>query len=255
MIDYIAPYYVIEVGSKIIQKINMLEVVSSRINPVDIAELEIPIINHDFQAGQEIIIKQGYRKKGLWQLFRGFIINTSTKNTVKLFCEDYMTKLKDTKINKTFINCTPQEVLKYSLAKAGMKYTLTSINFRKKHHFIVKSKDVITLVKLINQTWEVDYDFYFDDDVFYWGPWEDSPRYMGSEIVKFKYGKNVIDLAPNDDGSGILKTISMPFIRHSNIIKIVDKNNREIISKVDRITTTLKDDKGRCQIEWQELKN
>lgn len=254
MIEYIAPYYIIEIGSKAISKIHSLEVVSSRINPVDLAEIEIPFVKHYFAPGQEIIISQGYKGKGLWQIFKGTIKNISNKSTVKFYCKDYMDKLKQVKINKSFVDCTPQEVLKYSLNKAAVKFTLTTQNFRKKHQFIVTNKDIISLVKLINQSWEVDFNFYFDDETFYWGPWEESPRYSESEVVKFTYGKNIIDLDP---GTGILKSISLPFIKHSNVIKIIDRRywDKEVLAKVDRIKTTFRDNKGRCQIEWQELKN
>lgn len=257
MIEYIAPYYKIEIGSKEIKKIHSLEVISSRVTPVDIAEIEIPYVKHDFQTGQEIIISQGYKSKGIWQLFKGTIKNISNKSKVKFFCKDYMDKLRDIKINKSFIDCTPQEILKYSLGKAGVNYILTSKSFRKKHHFIVRNKDVITMVKLINQTWELEYDFYFDDETFYWGPWEESPRYSENQIVKFTYGKNIIDLDPNKNGVGSLKSISLPFIKHSNVIKIIDQRywDKEVLVKVDRIKTTFRDNKGRCEIEWQVLKN
>jgi hypothetical protein len=251
MIEYIAPYFEIEIGSFKLNKVIELSHTSSRINPVDLAELKIPLTDQQLSNGQEIIIKQGYKTKGLWQLFRGNIYNIAHKKRTVLFCKDKMAELKEVKITKSFVDCVPQDILKYSLAKAGVDYTLSSKVFRKRHHFIVRNKDIITIVKLINETWGVDFDFYFDDTIFFWGAWEESPRYSKEEIIKFEYGKNIIDITPNEDGSGLLKTISVPFLKHSNVIKIIHPSF-EGLAKVDRIKTDYKN-KGRCYIEWQGL--
>lgn len=249
MIEYIAPYFEIEIGSFKLNKITELSHISSRINPVDLAELEIPLTDQQLSIGQEIIIKQGYKSKGLWQLFRGDIHNISRKKRIKIFAKDKMAKLKEIKITKSFVDCVPQDILKYSLDQAGVDYTLSSKVFRKKHHFIARNQDVITIVKLINQTWDIDFDFYFDDSKFFWGAWEESPRYSNNEVIKFEYGKNIIDITPNDDCSGLLETISLPFLKHSNVIKIVHPSF-EGLAKVDRIRTDYRN-KGRCYIEWQ----
>ncbi|GAB6100443.1 hypothetical protein JCM16358_23220 [Halanaerocella petrolearia] len=253
MIEYIAPYFHITVGSKEIKKIKSFEHISSRITPVDLAEIELTSKEDSLQVGQEIIIKQGYRTKGLWQLFKGNINNLTNDNRTKLFCKDNMAALKEVKITKSFVDCTPQDILRYSLNQAGVDYTLSSKVFRKKHHFVVRNRDVITLVKLINETWGLDFDFYFDDETFFWGSWQESPRYSTEEIVKFEYGKNIIELTPNRDGSGLLKTIAVPFLKHSNVIKITHPSF-EGLAKIDRIRNHYQD-KGRCYIEWQELKN
>lgn len=253
MIEYIAPYFNITVGSQEIKKLQSLEHISSCITPVDLAEIKLTSKVDSLEIGQEVIIKQGYKSKGLWQLFKGNIIDVATDNRTKLFCKDKMAQLKEITITKSFIDCTPQDILRYSLNQAGVNYTLSSKVFRKKHHFIVRNRDIITLTKLINQAWGLDFDFYFDDETYFWGSWEESPRYTKDEIVKFEYGKNIIDFTPNKDGSGILETIAVPFLKHSNIVRILHPSF-EGLAKVDRIRNYYQD-KGRCYIEWQELKN
>lgn len=257
MIEYIGPYFDIEINGNSIKKLNSLNYVSSRLNPVDVARIKIPTINNDFEIGQDIVIKLGYKNKGLWQLLKGKLYNVIPQKQIEFLCKDKMADLKNTKIKKTFRNCAPQDILQYSLNKAGINYSLSSKSFTKKHHFVSKNKDIITLTKLINQTWDLNYHFYIDEDTFIWGAWEESPRYSQTEIFKFEYGKNIINLKPNEDGTGIIKTVPFPFIKHSHLIKIIDKRfwKQSKLAKVDRIHINYKDDKGRCYIEWKELMN
>lgn len=261
MIEYISPCAEIEIGPWDINRIIGFDVTSSCINPVDIAEIRIPIDDtvSAITKGMTVDIYQGYKEKGIWQLFSGTVVDVSKQQVITLYCKDRMKNLLGTKIIKAFTNVSPQEIVKFALMQAGITtFKLSSKQLARRHSFIANGINVVQVIKLVNKTWGLDWEYYFDPEGdFYYGPWEESERYhAGEEIIVFEYGQNIVDLKPSDDGTGELRTIAVPFLRHSQIIKIVDRRfwDTEVFAKVLRVQYHYGEKRTGMTIQWQVKK-
>ena len=163
MYAYIAPYVSITIGGWTSDKTALVRVTAASVSPVAVAEIAIPTegINvSGFQKGMVVGIYMGYREKGVWPVFSGKLEDISSERELIFYAKARMETLRQTRITKAFTDAVPQEVIKYSLAKAGITdYALSAKVFSRKHHFIVKDLTVIQVIKLVNKTWEVDWPF------------------------------------------------------------------------------------------------
>lgn len=262
MFEYISPTFEVNIGQFSFRKVKDFRVFSSRINPIDRAEIDLDTEEtptSSIAKDQPVEIWQGYREKGLWDIFSGTVQDVSPARIVTVYCKDAMEKLRKTKITQSFRNVRPQEIVNYALGKAGMtRAVICSRSLPQKHSFIVSGKNGIETLKLVNQSWGLDdWRFYTEPDgEFYWGPWEESKRYQQGEIVTLEYGKSLLELTPSDEETGTLTTIALPFVRHSELIRIIDGRfwDREVTARVERITY-LHGSKARTRIEWRILKS
>lgn len=262
MFEYISPCFEVQIGGTVYRNIENFNVYSSRINPIDHSEINIDITGipvNAIQKDQPVEIWHGYREHGLWQIFSGKVADTSYKRVISVYCKDTMEQLRSKTITKSFVNVQPQEIIKFVLLAAGItKFTISAKNLPPKHSFIVAGKNGVEVIKLVNRSWDLnDWCFYCEPDgEFYWGPWEESKRYLQQEIITLEYGKNILDLKPSDEETGTLKTIALPFLRHSELIKIKDSRywSQEVTARIERIQYQ-HGIQVRTFIEWRILKN
>lgn len=256
--EFIAPCHRVKIGDFDVKKLVSLEVISSRINPCDLAKISLDCMDinpEDFHKDDQVKIALGYQEKGYWDVFNGFILDVSKKRDIDIYCKDWMVLLGK-RITKTFKNATPQEIIAFGLQSAGIsQYILSSRYLNQRHLFVATSITVIDLIKLVNRTWNLeDWAFYFEPEgSFYWGPWEDSDRYWRGLITTFEYGKNIINLVPSNEETGTLETILLPFLRHSTLIKITDTRfwRRTVTARIERLRFRMEKSKARTYIEWR----
>ncbi|MGE5606889.1 MAG: hypothetical protein ACM3YE_14530 [Bacteroidota bacterium] len=256
--EFIAPYHRVNIGDFTVKRLDSLEIVSSRINPCDLARISLDCLEvnpEDFHKDDPVNVSLGYQEIGTWKVFDGFVQDPSKKRIIDLFCKDRMVRL-GAKITKTFVNATPQEIISFGLRAAGIdQFILSSRYLNQRHLFVAKDITVIDLIKLVNRTWNLDdWAFYFEPEgTFYWGPWEESERYKRGALTVFEYGKNIINLDPSDEETGTLETILLPFLRHSTLIKIQDSRfwRRSVIARIERIRFRIEKTKTRSFIEWR----
>jgi hypothetical protein len=263
MYAYIAPYVSVNIGGWLTDKTSRVRVTSSCLNPVDVAEVVIPtegVKSVDIARGAPVVICMGYREKGVWPVFSGKVEDVAAERELVVYARDMMEMLRQTRITKSFVDTVPQEVLKYSLTKAGVKdYTLDKHIFPRKHHFIVKDLTVIQAIKLVNSTWSAERPFYFEPQGrFYWGKWEESARYNnGTPAATLEYGENILSLEPSDNETGILTTFLLPFIKHSSVVLIRDSRfwDTEALVKIERVTYSHGEQGTEMELQWRMLKN
>jgi hypothetical protein len=70
-------------------------------------------IETELKAGDPVIIGLGYENNYFGVEFRGYITKILTKNGLEIECEDYIWKLRQKTINKTFEKTTLKEILQY----------------------------------------------------------------------------------------------------------------------------------------------
>lgn len=161
-------------------------------------------------------ISLGYNNK-FCEVFQGYVsseYNTGL-GTDDILLKDKMLALEQTDIKNTFVDATPQEIIAYSLKIAGVdEYKLDSKLYNPKKIFSVRKKNGIELINQVNADWNIDNNFFFKNGVFYWGEKDKQDL-----IYEFEYGINIISLT-RISGMWQLETVSAPFIRHSETIKI-----------------------------------
>lgn len=135
-------------------------------------------------------------------------------NSNILICNDDMKKLEKTFITNTFIDCVPQEVVNYCLAKAQVSSKeISSDNFSVRSSMPVVNQNCVDVLKLLNKLWKINYKFYFTGKVFHWGS-----KTPNEKIYNFIYLENIISL--KYEKGWALEAVVSPFIRHSDLISI-----------------------------------
>lgn len=147
--------------------------------------------------------------------------------------KDEMLLLEETKINDTFLDTTPQEMLSYFLGKAGIsKMKLSSQGYPKRKRLPIREQSVIEAINTVHAAWGIKKPFFFSGGVFYW---DEKPEQ--SKVYTFEYGVNIIALN-RPGGVWELETVSAPFVRHSHKINVIHpKVSGEVeVSKVVSMT-------------------
>ncbi|MCC5911315.1 MAG: hypothetical protein JJT76_12840 [Clostridiaceae bacterium] len=255
--EYISPTWEIEVGQWNIKKITSYDVYSSCINPIDLADIKIPLESKgEIQKGMTVNIKAGYREKGMWTVFSGKVHEVLPGKSSILRCKDKMADLKEKPIRCFFTEAVPQDVIKYCLNINGIQsFQLSGREFSKKP-FTASGINAVEVIKEVNRTWNVNFVFYFDlQGRFFWGEVEESERYQRDIIPVLEYGRNIIEHRMNDEGEGILETIILPEISHSSKIKIIDPRffAGEKLVEIKKLHLHHQQKKARMVLQWSPI--
>ena len=141
--------------------------------------------------------------------------------------------LENTIINDTFMNTTPQEMISFFLAKAGVsKARLSGRHYPVRRLVSIQKQTARQAIDTVNAAWNIRVPFFFSGGVFYW---DEKPEQ--SKVYTFEYGVNIIRLS-RTSGVWELETISAPFVKHSHKINVIHPriNGEFEVSKV--VSTT-----------------
>ena len=167
--------------------------------------------------GDEMSIYLGY--SGIMEeVFTGYVSSPYNRAQGKneILAKDEMQRLEGVTISETFLDVTPQEIVRYLLEVAGISnFQISQEVYQPKKVVPVAQKNGIQVLEEIRRLWQIQKRFYFSGGVFYWctNP-EQKQTYL------FEYGSNIIRLE-RSMGSWELETVSMPFIHHSQTIKVI----------------------------------
>ena len=141
------------------------------------------------------------------EVFTGFVARPYNKGggADEITLKDEMLLLEDTQINNTFLDTTPQEVISYVLAQAGVG----------KKKLPIRQMPGVQAINAVNAAWGLKERFFFSGGVFYWG---EKPEQQ--KVYTFEYGVNIINLV-RLGGVWELETVSAPFVRHSHKINVI----------------------------------
>ena len=136
-------------------------------------------------------------------------------NVDEVILKDGMFILEETTINKVFLDTTPQEIVKYFLAQAGITdMKLSSTVYQTRKRVPICSLSALKGINAVNAAWGISQKYFFRNGVFYWGVTPDQEK-----VYSFEYGINIISLT-RTGGLWELETISSPFVRHSDKIAV-----------------------------------
>lgn len=148
-------------------------------------------------------------------LLSGYCRRTTGDYWKEIMIRDAMIKLERSNIKGTFVDCTPQDVIRYVLAQAGItNYQLSDSEYGKKDTFIVNKQDGIKTIAQVNSTWGIDNNFFFQDEVFYWGC---KPKQ--EDVYILEESENILSLKKYGELYEI-ETLGVPWIHHSQEIEV-----------------------------------
>ena len=140
----------------------------------------------------------------------------SMDGTENILVKDDMTRLKDTFIQETFLNCSPDEVLRYIFVQCGItEYQLPQKKYERKTVFSVPRMTALQAMEEIKHYWNLEVFYGFIDGIFYWDcePEQDEIYELDSS--------NILDL----EQSGKIWTaevVPVPWIRIGQLILVTD---------------------------------
>ncbi|HWS42604.1 MAG TPA: serine/arginine repetitive matrix protein 2 [Pseudoflavonifractor sp.] len=151
------------------------------------------------------------------EIFTGYVAQGYNSggfaNEVNL--KDDMLLLEETPINNTFLDTTPQEMISYFLAQAGIvHFQLSTEVYQAKKQIPIRKMNVIQAINAVHTAWGIKQRFFFAEGVFYWGV---VPKQ--AKVYTFEYGVNILDLQ-RIGGVWELETVAAPFVKHSHKIAI-----------------------------------
>lgn len=162
-------------------------------------------------------IQLGYNGT-LETVFEGFVAVpfSAADGANEITLTDASIKLSNTIITETFLDTTPQEIISYMLAQSGISSAILSDNdFPALKRVGIYQRLALGVIDDVHTAWAINYPAFFRGGTFYWGA---LPKQAA--IYTFEYGVNIISLN-RVNGMWELETLSAPFIRHSDQIKII----------------------------------
>lgn len=214
--EFFYPKIEVKIGEYVFNKGIECEVVSSQDLYFDWAKVKFTHKFNQkftFKKYDPIKVLFGY-DNDLKEIFSGYLAKSGESKNEVIF-KDSMLLLEQTKVTNTFLDVTPQELIGYCLEKAGMhKYKLSEQYYQRKKQVPVYEKNIISIFNEINTNWNINNKFFFQNNTFYWGcePEQDKK-------YKFEYAKNIIELKKTNI-EWELSTVSVPFIKHSDVIYV-----------------------------------
>lgn len=209
----------VQIGQYIFKKGISLKTFSEKKSPFDWGRLCFtePYKNEiALQASDEVVVSLGYDGK-LQEVFIGNLVKgyDGAENLNEIIFKDRMLLLERARIKATYINCTPQEIIRDALQKAGItEYQLTDTAYPVMPMVPVVDKSAVEVLKQINTIWGIGLHGGFIRGVFYWGVAPDQ-----KEILEFVYAENIISLDRSRE-MWELVTVSIPSMQHSQQIRV-----------------------------------
>ena len=116
----------------------------------------------------------------------------------------------------TFLDTTPQELISYFLAQAGLsKMKLSSKTYPTRKMLPIRRQTAVQAINAVNAAWGLRVPFFFSGGVFYWGEKPEQKK-----VYTFERGVNILNLR-RAGGVWELETVSAPFIKHSHKINLI----------------------------------
>lgn len=157
-------------------------------------------------------------------LINGYCRKTDNDYWKEIMIKDAMIKLERITVKQTFLDCTPQDIIKWILAQAGItKYKLTDEYFGKLD-VILGEQNGVKAIAQVNSNWEIEKDFFFQDNIFYWGCKPDQ-KY----IYVLDESENILSL--DKIGSFFeIETLGVPWIHHSQKVEVIHSKYSGVVT-------------------------
>lgn len=232
-IELFYPQITARAGEYIFEQGIEIEVSSSKTSRMDWAKIRFtdrykPVVDLKRMDPGAILLGYG---GAFDEVFSGYISKpyNAGGSANEIVLKDAMLRLEALSINETFQETTPQEIVRYILTKAGLsELKLTSTVYPTRKQIPIRKQSGVQALDTVAAAWGIQVPYFFSGGVFYWG--EKPEQTM---TYTFESGRNILSLVRR--GSlWDLETVSAPFVRHSNLIRI-DHPNIDGEVEVERV--------------------
>lgn len=157
-------------------------------------------------------IRMGYSGV-LDEVFQGYVARDWTGGEILL--KDEMLVLESARICETFQDAVPQEIIRFILGRCGItQMRLSEEVYPKRRLVSIPMQSAAASIEAVNAAWGLKIPFFFRSGVFYWGTVPEQET-----VYTFEYGVNILSLN-RVGGKWELETVSAPFVRHSQVIRV-----------------------------------
>ncbi|ALA68837.1 hypothetical protein GT50_00575 [Geobacillus stearothermophilus 10] len=200
-------------------------------------------VDIDVPQGAIVEIDLGYDEQTAVRVFTGEV---SRPDQERIIAKDSMAKLLQTRVTQTFLNASPQDMIKFGLKLAGIEaFSLSPQAFGTKNQVVANLNVYDMIRQRINPYWGIDFAPYFDvRDVFIWQPLEHP-----DEMFLFQYGENILEFLADGD-IGMFRTVFVPGLDHSQFITISHPRANGI-ALVETVHHFIQDEKLRSEIYYK----
>ena len=222
----LTPQFRITIGNYIMSEGVSVECVSSKAAVPDWCMFSLAsqlegIIEFDNQA--LAIVEMGY-EDDYHTLIQGHAALVNADYWKEIMIRDDMICLEQIRVKATFIDCTPQDVVKYVLSLSGIDdFRLDETVYSKKKVFSVESKSGIEVLKEVNSAWNISNEFFFQEQIFYWG------RKPAQEVMYvLEEQNNILDVNKYNELWEV-ETLGIPWIHHSQQVEVIHSKYTGIV--------------------------
>jgi len=213
----ISPEFRITVGSYEIRKGIEVECFSSKESHMDWCRVELsPELQGyiKFKDMDEASVELGY-DGDYDSLIEGYVRCSQEDYWKEIIIKDDLMKLERVNIKATFLDCEPQDIIRYVLTCAGIEdYVLPEEYYGKKERLVIDRRNGLQALAEVNGAWSISKPFYFQNKIFYWGAGADQ-----KEMYVLEEDETILSL--NKYGSlWEAETIAVPWIHHSQQVEI-----------------------------------
>lgn len=123
-------------------------------------------------------------------IINGYICRSSEDNWREFIIKDDMLLLERCRIAATFLQCTPQDIIRYILTSAGIsKYRISNEDFGQLEKVTIPAGTGIGAIKAVNIAYAISVPCYVQNGIFYWGCQEEQ-----KEIYILEEDNSIINL-------------------------------------------------------------
>ena len=151
------------------------------------------------------------------EVFTGYVAKpySAGSRANELVLKDAMLLLEGLTVNETFLETTPQEVIRYILAQAGLtELKLASTVYPARKQLSIRKQSGVQALDAVAAAWGIQVPYFFSGGVFYW---DEKPEQ--SVTYTFEVGKNEDSSFPPLPNvrsriqlqAGALAAIALPF--------------------------------------------
>lgn len=244
----ISPEFRVTVGEYEIKDGVEVECFSSRESHIDWCRVELsPRLQGliQFKDMDEAQVELGY-EDDFDTLIDGYVRCNGSDYWKEIMIKDDMMKLERATVKGTFIDCTPQDIIRYILTRAGITaYELTDEVYGKKKVYSIEEKSGTAAIAEINSSWGISNPFFFQEKIFHWGTKKEQ-----KEVYVLEEDETIISLNKYGD-MWEAETIAIPWIHHSQ--EVVVEHSKYSGTVVVEKTIVRSDDSGavHMHIYWR----
>lgn len=213
----VSPEFRITVGNYEMTDGIEVECFSSRASHADWCRVELsPRLQGtvDFKDMDEAQVELGYGND-FDCLVDGYARSVQGDYWKEIMIKDDMMKLDRVAIKASFTGCTPQDVVRYILACAGIEdYVLSDRDYGKKELLVIDTRNGTSAIAEVNSAWGIRAPFFFQEKVFRWGT-----RREQEETYVLEEGETILSLNKYGD-LWEAETVAVPWIHHSQEIEV-----------------------------------